>query len=48
MDILTMQKLAGRYDRRPEESKRQAAAKLHFPYQRQEKNGSQLLEVSRY
>ncbi len=42
VDIVTVQHMAGhasvnttgRYDRRPEEVKRQAAAKLHFPYQK--------------
>jgi integrase len=42
VDIVTVAKLmghanvetTGRYDRRPEEVKRQAASKLHFPYQR--------------
>ena len=42
VDIVTVQKLAGhaseettgRYDRRPEAVKQQAAQKLHFPYKR--------------
>jgi integrase len=42
VDIATVAGIAGhasvnttaRYDRRPEETKRQAAAKLHYPYQR--------------
>lgn len=42
VDIATVAKLAGhsdvkttaRYDRRPEETKRDAAEKLHFPYKR--------------
>jgi integrase len=47
VDIVTVQKIAGhaspdttsRYDRRPEEVKKQAAQKLHFPYRkRDEKN----------
>lgn len=44
-DIAIVQKLAGhaspittsRYDRRPEDAKRAATAKLHFPYQRRKK-----------
>ena len=42
VDIATVAKLAGhsdvkttaRYDRRPETTKRDAAGKLHYPYQR--------------
>jgi integrase len=45
VDMVTVSKLAGhadpkttaRYDRRPEETKRQAAAKLHYPYQRRKR-----------
>lgn len=44
VDLVTVQKIAGhaspdttaRYDRRPEEVKRQAAQKLYFPYQKRE------------
>jgi integrase/recombinase XerD len=45
VDIVTVQKIAGhanpsttsRYDRRPEETKRQAAGKLHYPYKRRKR-----------
>lgn len=44
VDIVTVQKIAGhaspdttaRYDRRPEEVKKQAAQKLHFPYRKRD------------